>query len=93
MTELEKKADEIQEARKDPNAPEDADEGIQSETNEEVKQLNADTERIKKAIAENENAKARQTLAGVAEAGQTPVVKTQDEVDQEAADRMINAFK
>ncbi len=44
--------------------------GDESAADEKVKQLNADTERINKAIAENENAKARQKLGGVTEAGQ-----------------------
>lgn len=61
---------------------EDTDEGIQSKTDEKVKQLNADTERINQAIAENENAKARQKLSGTAEGGiRTP--KKEPETDEE----------
>ena len=51
------------------STPDNSGEGFQSETNKKVEELNADTERINKAIAENENAKARQRLGGVAEAG------------------------
>lgn len=91
MDELEKKAEETLEARKDEPSPKDTDEGIQSETDEKVKQLNADTERIKKAIAENENAKAKQSLAGKAEAGLIP--KTQEETDQKEADGRVEAFR
>ena len=50
-----------------------SEEGVQSEADKKVEQLNADTERINKAIAENENAKARQKLGGITEAGQQPV--------------------
>ena len=61
------------------STPDNSGEGFQSETNKKVEELNADTERINKAIAENENAKARQRLGGVAEAGQTAKVESEDE--------------
>jgi len=67
--------------------PEDA--GSKSETDIKVEQLNADTERIKKAIAENENAKAKRELGGMSEAGQAPVKK---DPAKEMADEMVNAF-
>ena len=64
--------------------PTEAD-GAESEADIKIKQLNADTERINKAIAENENAKARQKLGGVSEAGQTPVVKEETDEDKAKA--------
>ena len=60
----------------------DNDEGDEPTTDEEVKRLNIDTERINKAIAENENAKARQKLGGISEAG-SPSVKKPEETDEE----------
>jgi len=69
------------------STPDNSGEGFQSETNKKVEELNADTERINKAIAENENAKARQRLGGVAEAGQTAVKK--EETPKEYADRIM----
>jgi len=63
--------------------------GSKSETDIKVEQLNADTERIKKAIAENENAKAKRELGGMSEAGQAPVKK---DPAKEMADEMVNAF-
>ena len=61
--------------------------GVQSETDKQVEQLEADTERINKALAENENAKARERLAGKAEAGAEPV-KT-EETPQEYSKRIM----
>ena len=61
-TEEEKKADELRNTEK----------GNKSETDKKIEQLNTDTERINQAIAENENAKARQALGGRAEAGAEP---------------------
>jgi len=63
----------------DKQSAKDTGDGVQSEADKQVEQLNADTERINKAIAENENAKATQKLSGVAEAGQTAKVETEDE--------------
>ena len=56
----------------------DTGEGIQSETDKKVAALNADTERINRAIAENANAKARQMLGGQSEAGQQVPEKKED---------------
>lgn len=52
----------------------DNEKGDKPKADEEVKRINVDTERIKKAIAENENAKARAKLGGVALA-EKPAVK------------------
>ena len=59
----------------------DENEGVQSEADKKVEQLNADTERINQAIAENENAKAREKLGGVTEGKQDtkPVEETPEE--------------
>ena len=66
----------------------DSDEGSKPQTDARVEQLNADTERINQAIAENENAKARQKLSGTAEAGQVPKKETDDEkYNREAKER------
>ena len=59
---------------------EDAGDGVQPTADEQVKQLDADTERINKAIAENENAKARQKLSGTADG-----VGVQEEKKEETA--------
>ncbi len=67
---------------------EDTGEGIQPTADEKVKQLNADTERINQAIAENENAKARQKLSGVAEAGVQTTPKA-PETDEEYTERFL----
>ena len=71
------------------DAEEDTGEGIQSAADEKVKQLNADTERINQAIAENENAKARQKLSGVAEAGIVKE-KKKEVSDIEYAEKALN---
>jgi len=72
----------------EPEAPtEDNADGGKSEADKKVEQLNADTERINQAIAENENAKARQKLGGVAEAGQSPE-KPKEETPKEYNDRI-----
>ncbi len=57
----------------------DTEEGVQSEADKKVAELNADTERINQAIAENENAKAREKLGGRSEGGQTAKPETEDE--------------
>ncbi len=63
------------------------DEGNKSETDKKVEELNADTERINRAIAENLNAKARQKISGENEGGQTTVVK--EETAQEYAKKVM----
>jgi hypothetical protein len=85
-----------EENKKSENAEDDQDEGSKSATDEKVKQLNADTERINQAIAENENAKARQQLSGTAEAGtRTPKPKKLTNTEYaEALERgEVNPFK
>lgn len=73
--------------KEEPETPvDDKDKGDKSKADEEVEQLNADTERINKAIAENENAKARQKLGGES-LGYTPPVKKEPETDDEYAER------
>ena len=67
---------------------EDSGEGVQSETDKKVEQLNADTERINEAIAENENAKARQKLGGQSEAGK-PSEKPKEETPEEYAKKVM----
>lgn len=56
-------------------------EGHESAADEKVKQLNTDTERINQAIAENENAKARQKLSGVVDAGKKEEEKEETDRD------------
>ena len=58
--------------------------GFQSATDAKVEQLNADTERINEALAENENAKAREKLGGETEAG---VEEKPEFTDEEKASR------
>ncbi len=73
--------------KQEPEKPdEDTGEGNEPAADEKVKQLNADTERINKAIAENDNAKARQKLSGTADAGQTEVVSEDQKKVNDAAD-------
>ena len=45
--------------------------GDKSEALKETERLNAETEGLNKAIAENENAKARQKAGGITEAGKS----------------------
>ena len=61
-------------------------EGTKSEADAKIEQLNADTERINQAVAENENAKARQKMSGIADAGQKAVKP--EETDKEYNDRI-----
>lgn len=78
----EKKTDEV---KKEESKPVDTGEGDKSKTDEEVKRLNAETEGIKKAIAENENAKARQAMSGVTMAGgqeKKPVSEEEQKADR-----------
>jgi len=67
----------------------DSEDGNESETNREIKRINSETERLNKAIAENENVKARAKLAGVtAGAPQTEEVK--EETPQEYAKKVMS---
>ena len=65
----EKKEEKKPEESKDKQPAKDTGDRVQSEADKQIEQLNADTERINKAIAENDNAKARQQLGGTTEAG------------------------
>lgn len=89
---LKKKADEIEEARKDKPEPADAGKGDKSETDVEVKRLNANTERLKKAVAENEQAKALASLSGKSEAGQVMKEETQEDKDKAQVKDMLETF-
>ena len=71
------------------NSEAEQSEGDKSTADEEVAKLNADTERINKAIAENENAKARQKLGGFTDAGQQPVKKEKIS-DKEYAEKALS---
>ena len=74
----------------------DAGEGDKPKENEEVERLNAETERINKAIAENENAKAREKLGGVTTAGnkiEEPKKLTETEAAKEYIDKNFAKFK
>ena len=55
---------EVAEEKKSEVSDGDNDAGDKSEADKKIKALNADTERINEAIAENENAKAREKLGG-----------------------------
>jgi len=79
---------EINEKDKPKDSVENTDDGVKSEADIKVEQLNADTERINKAIAENENAKARDKLSGRADAGQASIKK--EETPKEYSDRVMN---
>lgn len=63
--------------------------GVQSETDKRIAELNEDTERINKAIAENDNAKARKAIGGETDAGQQPE-KAKEETPKEYKDRMMS---
>ncbi|KKK87231.1 hypothetical protein LCGC14_2755320 [marine sediment metagenome] len=78
----EKEKDENAEAEK---PDENKDGGSKSEADKKVELLNADTERINTAIAENENAKAREKLGGETDAGQVAEKKSEDEEWAEGA--------
>ena len=53
--------------------------GSKSKADEEVERLNADTDRINEAIAENENAKAREKVSGTVTASQPAKELTEEE--------------
>jgi len=63
------------ELNKEITAANDPGAGVQSETEDKIKQLNAETERLIRAIAEHENAKARAALGGVSVLSQPEVKK------------------
>lgn len=61
----------------------DSSEGHESKANAEIEQLNADTERLEKAIAEHKNAEARAKVAGIS-LGPQPEEKPKELTPQEA---------
>ena len=96
VEDLKEKADEMEKARTEkPSqepAPASTGEGNKSKTDEEIERINADTQRLKKAIAENEEAKALARLSGRTEAGQEIKEETQEEKDKVLIDRMLRTF-
>ena len=64
---------------------------------EEAKKVYADNKKLLGEIREErekyEQAHVEALLSGKAEAGSIPVEKTQDDKDQETADKMIEGFK
>ena len=81
--------DEDKTKEKPEKANETEETGVQSQTDTEVERLNTDTERINEAIAKNENAKARQKLGGVTEAGKIQE-KPKEETAKEYKDRAMS---
>lgn len=67
--------------------PENSDEGLQSETDEKIKAINDETNRIKEALAKNEEAKAKAKLAGVTLSGEGEE-KPKEETPQEYRERI-----
>lgn len=91
MEEKDKKNEEEKtEGDKKEGADEDADKGDKSEADKKVEQLNADTKRINQAIAENENAKARQKVGGVTENAPIPDKKKEEVSDKEYAEKALS---
>ena len=68
--------------------------GNKSEADLEIERLNADTERINKAIAENERVKALQQAGGISEAGSKTLTQEESETKEakELADEISGAF-
>ena len=84
-----------EETKVDENATTPTGEGGDKPTaDEEIRKLNADTERINKAIAENEKAKAQARLGGLSEAGSKSLTKEESETKeaQKLADEISGAF-
>ena len=76
-------------------SPQESPEGKEEKTTaEKIANLNAETESLNKAIAENENAKAKAMLGGTADAGQPkPTAEEERKAEaQKAADEIVNAF-
>ena len=65
----------MDEEKKEEQTTADTGKGNEPSTDEKIEQLNADTERINKAIAENENAKAREKMGGITSGAQPEVKK------------------
>jgi len=65
----------MDEEKKEEQTTADTGKGNEPSTDEKIEQLNADTERINKAIAENENAKAREKMGGITSGAQPEAKK------------------
>lgn len=96
--ELENKAKETLEARKDEPASEDTGKGSKPEATGLIDKGSAVAERLEKQLdreealqARKEEFAAKQLLAGTADAGAAP--KSQEETDQEEADRRVGEFR
>lgn len=77
-----------QEGEEQKGADENNDEGSLTKTAKEIERLNAETERLNKAIAEKANADARAKISGVTDAGNQPVEK-KEETPEEYAKRVL----
>jgi len=77
------------------NPAENTGKGVQSETDKKIAELDAETERLNRAIAENENAKARARVGGLSDAGQPKLTAEEEEKEkaQKLADEISTAFK
>jgi len=70
-------------------ATEDNGEGHKLTKAEEIEQLNVETERLEKAIAEKKNAEARAQISGVVDAGEQPPEK-KEETPAEYKDKVLS---
>ena len=68
---------------------EDTGEGDKSEADKKIEQLDAKTQRIRKALAANEQAVAEAKLAGVTDAVEQPPEKPKEETNVEYKDRIL----
>ena len=85
----------MSEQEKTQSSQEPAEGKEQTEAEKKVADIQADTERINQAIAENDNAKARAQMGGVTDAGQSkPTAEQEKQAEaQKTADEIVNAFK
>ena len=88
MDEEKKESNVVKETKESP--PKDSGDRDKSPADIEIERVNADTERIEKAIADNANAKARLKLGGDTEAGQ-PTIEVSE--DQKKIDDAVEYFK
>ena len=80
-----KEIDEVKKEGKDKQTPEGTGDRNNYSANPEIERINADTERIEKAIADNANARARLELGGDTEAGQKAPVVSRDQKKRDNA--------
>lgn len=94
MDELQKRADEIaegklgkKEEKKESDAPGIFEQAklIKEETEKVLEEIKAERQKMEKALAE-------MALSGKSLAGGKPQIKTQEEVDKDAADKIIKRF-